>query len=559
MNKKRFILAFFCAILVFASLAACSNKDNSTAVSDNSSKAPETPAATDAVTAQPAGEKLAPVTLNWYVNLSFWKYNGDWGNDKFSQYIRDTFGVNLNFITPATDDGQKLSAMLASNDIPDLVTVEGWKNDQRKLIDPGYVWAMNDLIEKYDPSFNDIIFKDIFNWSKQADGKTYGFPNYAYSAQELNGQKLEPNTGFTLRKDIYDQLGRPDISTPDKFIDVLKRVKNEIKTYDGKPLIPLQLYDGIGASINWLQQYYAVPFEDKDGNWIDNRFNEKYYQAIKFLNTAYNAGLIRKENFSETRDQINEKVASGRVFSMFTASQDFDAQLRTLYKADSKAQFEAFVTQNYDGDKPQLGDSRGFGWLYTMVSNKTKYPDRIIKMLHFLYSQEGQNMVQFGWEGETYNKTADGKFQYTDEYYKLNTSGEAPKKWGLGFNLMADYLAVKNLIPEQTEPIEAYMQNIKKPLTDYTYDPNPNQNRVEPGDPRWNDMNALKSRLDDYWNKQVVKMILAKNDTALKAAYDEAKAQMEKIGLKQWYDFQNEGFHKTKEVLGVKFGWPGNQ
>ncbi|MFD2614101.1 hypothetical protein [Paenibacillus gansuensis] len=556
-TKKQWLsLLMITALLV---LSACSgNNTGSNAGTNNAPDKSETDTGT-ANSGNTPGEtgNLDPVKVDWYINLSWWKYSGEWGKDKFSQYVKEKFGLDLNFITPATDDGQKLSAMVAANEIPDIVTVEGWKNDQRFLIKPGLVQPMNDLIAKYTPEFKP--YEDIFNWYKEPDGKTYGLPNYAYSKELIKeGEKLEPNTSFTLRKDIYDQIGRPDISTPEQFIAALEKVKNEVKSYDGKPLIPLQLYDGIDSSANWLSQYFSTPFEDKDGNWVDVRMHEKYYQGLKLLNEAYNKGLISKENFSETRDQINEKVASGRVFSMFTASQDFGNQMRTLYKADPKALYETFVIKNYDGDKPYLQDLRGFGWLYTMVSKDTKYPDRIMKFLAFLNSKEGQYMTAFGWEGETYTKNASGQFEWTEAYDAANKDGSAAAKWGIGFNLQQDWLTVKDLYAPSKNPEDVYINDMKKPLLEHSYDFNANNNRIDPADPRWNQMNQIKTQLELEWKKQLPQIIMAKTESDMKAKYDRAVAQMKKIGWDKWYAFQNEGFKKTKEILGYQVGWPGN-
>ncbi|MEK0314670.1 extracellular solute-binding protein [Cohnella sp. 56] len=556
MKTKKWLSLTLSAALATVSLSACSGNANNTNASASGSAAPSA----SAPASSGADVKLDPVTIKWYVNLSWWKYPGEWGTDKFSQFVRDKFGLNIEFQTPAADDGQKLASMIASADVPDLITVEAWNNSQKPLIQAGLVQPLDDLIPKYAPTFRDEIYNDVWNWYKAPDGKNYGLPNYAYSSEQLKpGQKLEPNGGFTLRKDIYDQLGRPDVSSPDQFLSVLERVKNEVKTYDGKPLIPLQLYDGIGSSVNWLIQYFNTSYEDKDGNWVDVRFQPHYYEALKFLNEANNRGLISKDNFTDTRDAINEKVASGRVFSMMTAPQDFsnaNGPMRTLFQADNKAQYETFVLKNYEGEDPVLQDIRGMGWLLTMVGKNTKYADRITKLLQFLNSDEGQYMIQFGWEGETYTKTSDGLYAPTQEYLDLNKTGKAAPKWGMGFNLLANWLTVKDLIPPQTDPEEKYLQELKKPLEQYSYNLMANTNRIDSGDPRWNEMRQKEMEFSNYWNKQLVRMITAKSEADLKKNYDESLAQLKKMGWEKWYDFQNEGYQKTKEILGMKNGYP---
>lgn len=451
-TKKSTIVLLGLMMVISILLAGCSgNNDGS-----NNAKPSPSPASSASSENTGTGEAVKEgyddvLDIDWYVNLSWWKYPGDYGKDKFSQYIRDQFGLNINFITPAGDGSDQMSAMIATGEIPDLVTVESWLDYKTKLAKGGYLVSINELIEKYVPDFKP--YEDIFNWYKESDGKTYALPNYAYSSFALKpGEQLEPNSAFTLRKDLYEQLGRPDISTASKFLDVLERVKNEIKTYDGKPLIPLQLYEFTANGNNsesWLNEYFAVPYEDSNGKLINRTYDPKYWEVIKFLNEAYRRGLVSKDNFTDKRDQIVEKIASGRVFASLTAPQDFADPMRTLYTADNNAQFESFALRNYEGEDPVLTDIRGFGWLVTMVGKDSKAQDRIAKLLAFLNSKEGQHMVHFGWENETYTYNADGTIKWTQEYQDALAKGDgSEKKWGMGFNLLMDWYSVKDLFPQ---------------------------------------------------------------------------------------------------------------
>ncbi|SFS87671.1 hypothetical protein [Paenibacillus sp. BC26] len=573
MNRRKSLVVLLGMTLAMSSfLGACSSGNNNNGANDaknaaegsnagnNKAAAANSDTASDN-SAATTDQKLDPIKVDWYVDLSWWKYNGDLGKDKFSTFVRDQFGLNLNFITPATDDGQKLAAMLASSSLPDIITYEGWKDDPGyKLYKSGNLAPMDELIAKYAPEFKP--YQDVADWYRQSDGHFYGLPNYAYSKNELKpGERLEPNSGFTLRKDIMEKLGNPDISTGDKFMAVLERVKNEIKTYDGKPIVPLQLYefsDQGNGSMNWLQQYFATPFESPDGKYLDVRFQEKYWEGVKFLNEAYRKGLISQDNFTDKRDQINEKVASGRVFSLLTASQDFNEQFKTLFNVDNNAQFQAFALRNYNGDDPYLQDLRGYGWLLTSVNKNSKAADRITKLIAYLNSKEGQDLVAFGWEGETYTKNADGTYTMTPEYKAGEANGESAKKYGIGFNLQQDWLTIKDLYAKPTEPVDIYLNDMKKPLVEYSYDFNAATPKFDPENPQYNEMTELRTKLNLLWGRLLPKMILAGSEEKAKQTYDDAIAQMKKAGWDKLDAFNQEMYQATKKRLGVEFGWPGN-
>ncbi|WMT39452.1 extracellular solute-binding protein [Paenibacillus sp. D2_2] len=509
------------------------------------------------------GEKLYDqndiMNVDWYVNLSWWKYPGDYGKDKFSQYIRDHFGLNINFITPAGDGSEQMSAMIATGEIPDLITVEAWQDYKTTLAKGGYLISMNELIEKYTPDFKP--YEDIFNWYSESDGKTYILPNFAYSRFAMEpGEKLEPNSGFTLRSDIYDQLGNPDISSAGKLLNVLERVKNEVKTYDGKSIIPLQLYEFTSngnSSVNWLTEYFAIPYEDEAGNYVNRTYTPQYWEMLKFLNDAYRRGLISKDNFTDKRDQINEKIASGRVFANLTAPQDFTDSYRTLYNNDENAKYEAFALRNYQGDAPVLTDIRGFGWLATMVGKDSKAHERIAKLLAFLSSKEGQHMVHFGWEGETYTYNADGTISWTKEYEDALAKGDnSEKKWGMGFNLLMDWYSVKDLFPKPEKPVDIYLEDIKKPLIEYSYDTSAYTGKPNPDHPERDKMLETGNRLSLYWGRELPRIIMAESEDKARSIYEETLKKMNEMGRKQLDEYNNELFQNGKKALGIERSWP---
>src|SRR5690554_3858089 len=60
------------------------------------------------------------VTVSWYVDNTGFSYNK---STMIADVIREKTGVNVEFQTPATADGSKLSTMISGNQLTDLVTV----------------------------------------------------------------------------------------------------------------------------------------------------------------------------------------------------------------------------------------------------------------------------------------------------------------------------------------------------------------------------------------------------------------------------------------------------
>ena len=66
-------------------------------------------------------------------------------------------GVKFAMNIPPQDGDTKLSLMLVSGDIPDVITVadpDNTTNIISKLVKSGKVWSLDELIKKYDPNFS---------------------------------------------------------------------------------------------------------------------------------------------------------------------------------------------------------------------------------------------------------------------------------------------------------------------------------------------------------------------------------------------------------------------
>ena len=522
----------------------------------------EQPAATEeAVTEEVATEDV--VEIDWYVDLPYWSWGGvGFGEDLVSQMITEATGVKINFIVPASDDSEQLTAMIASNDLPDLMTVEGWWDNGSRMLTyqmatEGYLWSLNDLMAEYCPEMEENIRQDVFDWYAETDGKTYVLPNFAYSEEDLDeGEQLVPNGCITIRKDLYEAIGSPDMSTPEGFLDACIKVKEEVGQYGGQDIIPIQLYEGVGNSILWLAQYFATPYEDENGNYLYDFTQENYKEALAFLNKAYNLGLISDANFSDTRDLVNEKIASGRVFCQITAPQDFLAPMQSLYDTDNNAVYEPVLLRNSKGEDPVLQDIRGFGWLVSCISKDTEHPEAVARLVNWLLSDEGQLAVTYGKEGVTYEVQEDGTFAYTKEYTDALAAGDV-KEYALNaMNLLQNYAFTRHYEAPVTDAKLLATQDtiIKIPMAKYSYDYNAQGLKHDPTDPRKEEMSQVSVKISEYRTTAVAEIVTA-SEADFDAKYQEAVDTLYSMGLEELIEYNNDGFQNAKEALGQERSW----
>ena len=96
--------------------------------------------------AQPDGDLRAwqtyaddPVTLDWYINYSW--FSTPWGENLVSQTITEETGVDIHFITPLGNESEKLNALIASDSLPDLITLGWWEPQVSEMTENGGLCA----------------------------------------------------------------------------------------------------------------------------------------------------------------------------------------------------------------------------------------------------------------------------------------------------------------------------------------------------------------------------------------------------------------------------------
>ncbi|WP_442793359.1 extracellular solute-binding protein [Paenibacillus sp. S28] len=371
-----------------------------------------------------------PITFDWYINFDW--FTGKWGGNVVSDYITKKTGVSLNFIVPAGDAGEKLNTMMSARSLPDFITLGSYEDSVQKMINGDMVLPLNELAEQYDPYFLKVADPEKLNWYTQADGNVYSYPNASSSPADYQkyGKLFTSNQTFVVRKDMYEALGEPDMSTPEGFLGALKAAKEKFPEVDGKPLIPIGLHEftetGNYSLEDYLQNFLAIP-KQKNGKLYDRRSDPTYLKWLKMFRQANEDGLMPTDVFlDEKRVEKDEKISQGRYFAMLYQWSDFSEINQALYQKDPNKVYIAIDGPANDAhDAPTLAGNGISGWTVTLISKNVKDKKRAIAFLSYLLSEEGNKDLFLGEKGVTYD-TIDGKDQFLPEVMQLlNTDRQA--------------------------------------------------------------------------------------------------------------------------------------
>ncbi|KOY15354.1 extracellular solute-binding protein [Paenibacillus xylanivorans] len=531
-------MAIYWIIILMLVLVACSRSEQS----ENPS-----PSQTTHLILQPVEYKLnpdepawkldtTPVDLTWFVGANW--YGHTWGESLTSKYVTEKTGVSVKFEVPSGEASEQITLMMTSGKLPDLMTIGSWESAINKLWEGDQVYALNELAEQYDPYFFKVAGDGTLKWYRQENGNTYGIPNDSYSPKQMQATGLTAaNQTFLVRKDLYEAMGRPDLSTPEGFLNALQLLKDQYSVYKGQLISPFFAQGNVSYGMtDYLQNLLAIPHE-KDGKFNDRMTDPDYINWLKTFRTAYERGLINVDFMVDSNAQVEEKTSNARYFMMIREWNGM-AAINPILAAG------AYPNSYYiavDGPQSTQGDSAGLfpgnmdGWMVTMISKSTKYPERAIRFLTYLASEEGQRDVFLGKEGETWTME-NGKPQLKAEMVQLldKDRERLEKEYGImdTYWMLRNPAFVNQWRPEKAPSVKQMEEfaNKQADMDSGIY------KGIDPvGD---SDIALAWSRISQNWEEVLPELITAKDEAAFDKIFENFLARRVNYGFNQVMEYR---------------------
>ncbi len=496
-------------------------------------------------------------TIDWYVDYSWFTYQST-AADIIGQRVKELTGVTINFTSPVQNDSTNLNLMISGDTLPDVISVRAYQQRPAQLALEGYVYPVDELARRWAPTLLDRIEPDIADYYSIGD-HLYGLPNCAYSEKYVDkADKWEPNGAMLVRKDWYEwytsQPDAMDITTKAGLKDAMTRVRAQFQT-PSQRVVPMLLDEFTGEgnqSITWLSQYFAAPFEDENGNYVDSRFTDQYFEALTYLSELYGAGLL--SGLSNDSDAIGQIISRGEAFVTLVTPQNYTTNFTAAYRGSHNVEYIPLIVRNDAGDDPILQDMTGRGWLLSMITKNCERPDLVIKVFDFLYSEEGQRLTNFGIENDTW-RWADEEhtaIEWTDKYVTQKLNGGL-ENYGLEqLNVLYNPAYVVPLMPVNAlQDYELYIKNLKRPLSAFSYRYTMSWPKLDKTTDEYTSVVNAEANCLAVWSEYLPDMI--SGDT--RTQYDTAIAQMQRRGLDNVLAYYAQAYADGKTAAGVERAW----
>jgi putative aldouronate transport system substrate-binding protein len=328
-------------------------------------------------------------------------------------------GVQFEMNIPPEDGPAKLSLMLVSGNLPDVMSITDG-NMIRQLIEAGRVWKLEELLKTHDPDSH--LLRDFPNDVKQAlidrDGDWYAFPSHINSPDARKQYppipfyedyfKYSINNAFMWDNQVLELAGlnKNELVTENQVLGAWRKVKAANPQVKGAPVIPLMLDTNYqDTSLGFLLNSFGAEQVDQNGNYRDRLLAPQAKHALKFLNTLIREGIIDTSQLILDDAQVRALFASGRVLSFMGNPAGMGAE-----KTHGNY-WSAGPIVSSDGARPVMSKAfqPGTGWMQTYISKDTKNPAALAKWLSYMSSAEGLFLAYFGLQGIDYTVNASGQ------------------------------------------------------------------------------------------------------------------------------------------------------
>ncbi|WP_313637996.1 sugar ABC transporter substrate-binding protein [Paenibacillus sp.] len=394
---KKTLRVVLALILVLSTLAACSNKNN------GGNEAQTTPSTTESASTNPEAK---PNEFGWELpekTIEFSYYAGQANPDKagknakqLQQYILDKFNVKINKLVYDVKRDERQNLMLVSNDYPEVIagmdeaTVSKW-------VAQGKAIELGQFIDKYAPHIKEQL-GDLYK-TYLTDGKLYALPSYW-------GLLPIPDYAAHMRYDYLNELGNPTFETPDQFYDILKQMQAKHPKNDkGEKTYALTSYAPVTtntvptlAGIWGLKEGYKVTPEGVMTHWVNT---PEGLELTKFMNKIFRDGLLDPDSFINKYENMKAKMSTDRVMGYVGAWWiGWNAGHELWQKADTKwtedKRFMQYALKAPNAEKSYMSGKNARSGNMTIITDKAKNPEDIVKWLDFSMTDIGTRLIGWG-------------------------------------------------------------------------------------------------------------------------------------------------------------------
>ena len=343
---------------------------------------------------------VAPVLAEEPVTISFFDKNSGIRTftDPVAVELEKRTGIKLDLISPSGDPGEKLSLMLSGLNYPDIILMDRGSDIVNQYIEADALVNLSDYLDQM-PNVV-AMYGDTLNKTRYTDGNNYYLSNWY-------GYDPDPVNGFICRYDYMIELvgqERADSAEPFRYSE-FKALLQQFKDTHSDVVAPLVIGDPVSGSINgtFAGMNSIYPYYVHEDKLYFSVRDPQFLDAIHQMNELYREGLLDAEWTSNNQELRNQKLSNNGVFAYAGAYWDpWTPSASLMASQNENAEYLAYKVIPDDAtsaDLPLSGRS-SLGWDAIAITKNCKNVEAAVKFIDYCASQEGQDLLLWGIEGQ---------------------------------------------------------------------------------------------------------------------------------------------------------------
>lgn len=333
------------------------------------------------------------------VNNSNMPENDTYTDNAYTRYIKSVINVQNVDVFEANDSqyDTNVSMVISMGSLPDIMVVSS-QDEVEQLVEAGLI---EDLTESYNNCISDRIRKMYESYGDSLkdmvtyDGKIMALPE----TNITDGPNL-----VWLRKDWMDKLGLSEPHTIDDVVNIVKHFISEDPGNNGVDAsgktntvglaVDTDVTGECGYSSEFLLDIIFACFGAYPKQWIMNDDGEIVYgsvtdeakEALSYINSLYNQGVIDNDFLLRTSTNICELIENGLCGSFFGPWWAPNNPLANAVSRNPDADWQPYLIAT-DSDGTTSYHSQNPCYKYVVVRKGYEHPEIAAKMISVMFDK----------------------------------------------------------------------------------------------------------------------------------------------------------------------------
>ena len=361
-------------------------------------------------------------------------FDNNWPTETFNDLnaaLREYAGAELVMVNGANE---QIDMMLASGDLNfDMFKLNGTYVDT--MVKAGLVTNLEDYKDQLPNVFaNEVRVNALRQFNSGDTGNLHVWTTAV--GPELNGRTQ--NYGYTVRWDWYKELGCPEITDRQSYLEVVKQmVEAHPETENGDKVYgfsfhsapDLNTWETIGQINGSCMISPTMGWDTINGKFINQITDTErsgVWWAIEWAFMANQMGIMDPDALTQTRDDMEAKSTNGQLAAPFSPAYGGDLQANALIEDPNS--IAGYISIPVEGVTYWDNKNSNIGWTcYIGAVAESPYQEQMMKVFEYLNSEEGARMCGNGAEGRQW-EYVNGVPTIKPEMIEISKTGDATAK-----------------------------------------------------------------------------------------------------------------------------------